>query len=194
MGQLFQIDASSLPASYVSSSKDGSIIVKFVSDDSNQNKGFEMTAVCLDTTNIYKLKYKQTNSITTCNKVITDNGFLGTYQSNSDDQLTIYPELAGQKVTLSFTEFSTEGSYDYLSVYNGNSNVAASLIKKLTGNTMPADITSTAADGSLTLFFHSDGSSNYSGFSANTTCTAVMSIDGSAEKEVLGSSFQINPN
>lgn len=194
MGQLFQIDASSLPASYVSSSKDGSIIVKFVSDDSNQNKGFEMTAVCLDTTNIYKLKYNQTNSITTCNKVITDNGFLGTYQSNSDDQLTIYPELAGQKVTLSFTEFSTEGSYDYLSVYNGNSNVAASLIKKLTGNTMPADITSTAADGSLTLFFHSDGSSNYSGFSANTTCTAVMSIDGSAEKEVLGSSFQINPN
>ncbi|MBO9702518.1 MAG: T9SS type A sorting domain-containing protein [Sporocytophaga sp.] len=193
IGQLYQSDAYSLPKSYVSSSKDGSIIVKFISDGYNQNTGFEMTASCLDTTGIYKLKYKQINSITTCNKLITDNGFLGSYQANSDDQLTIYPEQAGQKVMLSFTEFYTE-SYDYLSVYNGNSNVAASLIKKLSGSTMPANITSTAADGSLTLFFHSDYSGNYSGFSVNTTCTAVTSIDGSAEKEFLGSSLQINPN
>ncbi len=89
---------------------------------------------------------------------------------------TIIPNVANNNIVLTFSEFSFEQDYDFLSVFNGNTT-AATLLGKYTGTTIPGPFTSTAADGSLTVKYTSDQFLNFSGFVANISCTPNLSVN-----------------
>jgi len=119
-----------------------------------------------------------------CGSTFTDPaGAAANYADNSDYTVTIYPSTPGQMVTVTFTSFSVEVNYDALYIFNGNSinapqiassnpasNVPGGLAGGFWGNTIPGIFTSSSADGSLTFRFRSDGTVNYSGWTADISC------------------------
>lgn len=119
-----------------------------------------------------------------CGGQFIDNGGPnGNYLNNSDVTTTICPSNSGDVVTVTFTSFDTEVSWDALYVFNGNSiaaqqiastnatgNVPGGLAGGFWGTTIPGPFTSTSPDGCLTFRFRSDGSVNRPGWVANITC------------------------
>jgi gliding motility-associated-like protein len=117
-------------------------------------------------------------------------GVTANYAASTDSTVTICPTVAGQVVTVTFTSFDTEATYDGIYVFNGNSiaspqiasanpvgNAAGALSTLagaywgvLTGANLPGPFTSTSADGCLTFRFKSDGSVQRAGWVANVTC------------------------
>lgn len=114
-------------------------------------------------------------------------GTAGNYADNSNITTIICPNNPGDVVTVTFTEFNTEATWDGFYVYNGNSVVAANQISSgnpagngpmttpgaFWGTTLPScPFTSSAANGCLTFVFKSDAGGNRPGWVANVTCTA----------------------
>ena len=111
-------------------------------------------------------------------------GTTANYPNNSNSTTTICPTVPGEKVTVTFTAFNTEATFDGLYVYDGNGVVPANLIASANpagnvpgglagsywGTTIPGPFTSSAADGCLTFVFRSDGSVNNPGWVSNITC------------------------
>src|SRR6185369_13478051 len=71
--------------------------------------------------------------------------------------MTISSSSAAQCVSVTFTTFTLEASYDYLYIYNGSST-ASPLIGAYTAGTSPGTVSSTS--GSLTFRFYSDAATN----------------------------------
>ena len=105
------------------------------------------------------------------------------YANNSDSTVTICPITAGDVVTVTFTSFNTEATWDGLYVFDGNSitapqiasangagNVPGGLAGSYWGTVIPGPFTSTSATGCLTFRFRSDGSINNPGWVSNVTC------------------------
>lgn len=121
---------------------------------------------------------------------VTDTGgTAGDYTDNQEFVRIIAPNIAGQKITLSFSAFSLEADYDYLYIYDGNSTAAPSFATAgFTGTTIPGPFTSTAADGSLTMRFYSDGGVVDDGWISSTSCSAL------ANEAFNGIDFTYYPN
>jgi Metallo-peptidase family M12/Secretion system C-terminal sorting domain/CUB domain len=121
---------------------------------------------------------------------VTDTGgAAGEYTDNQEFVRIIAPNIAGQKITLTFSAFSLENNYDYLYIYDGNSTAAPAFLDTgFTGTTIPGPFTSTAADGSLTMRFYADGGVVDDGWIATTSCTAL------ANNEFDGIDFTYFPN
>ena len=105
-----------------------------------------------------------------CGGVFLDPGGGRDYGSNQDITMTFVPSFAGFKVSVEFTSFRTEGSYDYLSIYDGANATDTQRIGRYSGTRLPPVITSTSLDGKLTFRFTSDAYVLYSGWSAIITC------------------------
>ena len=82
----------------------------------------------------------------------------------SNSQSCTWVITGAGRITVQFTEFSTEAGYDYVKLYDGASTSSTSL-GSFSGTTVPAPVTSTS--GSLTVTFTSDSSSVNNGFVAN---------------------------
>ena len=112
-------------------------------------------------------------------------GTTGNYAANSNVTTIICPTNPGEVVTVTFTAFDTEATWDGLYVYNGTGIVPANIVASANGaanvpggipgsywgNTIPGPFTSSAADGCLTFVFRSDGAVQNPGWVANITCT-----------------------
>jgi gliding motility-associated-like protein len=125
-----------------------------------------------------------------CGGTFVDNGgSAANYNNSSDSTVTICPTTIGDVVTVTFTTFNTEATWDALYVFDGNSigapqiasangagNVPGGLTGgywgNLTGANIPGPFTSTSADGCLTFRFRSDASVNNPGWVANVTCAS----------------------
>lgn len=93
----------------------------------------------------------------------------GNYSNNENFTVTFYPATAGMCLSINFSSFNTESSFDFFRAYDGTS-AAAPLIGSYSGNTIPPTITSSG--GPITVVFISDGSVNYSGWAAIISCVA----------------------
>lgn len=138
-----------------------------------------------------------------CGGLFTDNGGLNAnYNNNTDSTVTVYPVVPGDVVTVTFTAFETETSWDGLYVYNGNSSAAPQIASAnpagsvpgglpgaYWGTTIPGPFTSTSPDGSLTFRFRSDTSVNKSGWSANVTCGPPPTCPAPAQLVVSGTTL-----
>ena len=108
-------------------------------------------------------------------------GLTGSYANSTTatngGTTTICPVIPGDLVTVTFTSFATEASFDVLKVYNGNSATSTLLgtySGVLTGTALPGPFTSTATNGCLTFVFTSDTSVNSAGgWLANITCAPI---------------------
>ncbi|MEI6487503.1 MAG: PKD domain-containing protein [Bacteroidota bacterium] len=108
-------------------------------------------------------------STTAANGQLYDSGGpAGSYQNNENCSLLIDPGCA-LSITLSFSQFNTEGGFDYLSVYDGT-NVSAPLLYNGAGSTLPPNLT--ASSGTMFINWYSDVSVTYSGWAA--TWTSVL--------------------
>ena len=119
---------------------------------------------------------------------IDNGGPTGPYTSSQDTVVTICPDNIGDYVSVIFTLFHTEVSYDKLYVYDGNSVDPATLISSgngggfgtvtlpggfwgnLTGANLPGPFEATNATGCLTFRFVSDVSLEYAGWASNIIC------------------------
>lgn len=139
------------------------------------------------------------------------------YAANSNVTTTICPNNPGDVVTVTFTAFDTEATYDALYVYNGTGVVPANIIPSTNpagnvpgglaggywGQTLPCPFISSAADGCLTFVFRSDGSVQNAGWVANITCappppcripTSVIATGVTHNSAVLNWTQPTNPD
>jgi len=119
-----------------------------------------------------------------CGGSFVDNGGATVnYTNSADDTYTICPESASEIVTVVFSSFNTEPTWDALYVFDGNSiaapqiastnpaaNVPGGLAGGYWGTAIPGPFTSTSPDGCLTFRFRSDTSVNNPGWLANVIC------------------------
>jgi gliding motility-associated-like protein len=119
-----------------------------------------------------------------CGGIFTDAaGQTTNYANNSDSTVTICPSTTGEAVTVTFTSFNTQATFDGLYIFNGNSitapqfassnpagTVPGGLAGSYWGTTNPGSFTSSSADGCLTFRFRSNGTTNAAGWVANVTC------------------------
>ena len=89
----------------------------------------------------------------------------------SNSQSCTWVITAAGRITVQFTEFSTESTLDSVKLYDGAST-SSSLLGSFSGTTMPAPVTSTS--GSLTVTFTSDSSVLDNGFVANLVPAATL--------------------
>ncbi len=87
----------------------------------------------------------------------------GNYYSYEDCAFLIKTNCPGN-ITINFTSFSTELNYDYLTVYNGSTTASPILGSYWGTGALPP---MTATSGFMLVTFYSDGSGNFSGFTAN---------------------------
>ena len=128
-----------------------------------------------------------TAQIVVCGDTFTDPaGATVNYDNNTDNTVTICPTIPGEVVTVTFTSFDTEATWDGLYVYNGNAitsqhimssnpagNVPGGLAGSFWGTTIPGPFTSSDPSGCLTFRFVSDDSVDYPGWVANVTCNPM---------------------
>jgi hypothetical protein len=74
----------------------------------------------------------------------------------------------GSRIILSFDDFITESTNDFIEVFDGNS-VRDQSIGKFSGSSKPANLISSS--NSLTAYFRTDGETAYKGFSAKYLIT-----------------------
>jgi N-acetyl-anhydromuramyl-L-alanine amidase AmpD len=105
---------------------------------------------------------------TTASGTFYDSG--GSATNYSDDERLIWTiaPVNATSVTVNFSSFSAENTWDYLYIYDGNS-ISAPLIGYYTGTNSPGTITSSG--GSLTFEWRSDCATTAAGWSATWTST-----------------------
>lgn len=109
-------------------------------------------------------------TITTCSGTMYDSGGAEGYYGNSEDYIvSICSSNPENLVSIEFTQFNTEYSYDFLKIYDGNS-VSSDLIIQGSGTTLSGQ-TISASGSCLTLNFVSDGSVGYYGFELEISCS-----------------------
>ena len=133
------------------------------------NSGVTVASTGIFNTGLYTM---DNQAVSTCTGTFTDSGGPNNnYQDNEAFTKTFTPGTAGSKVRLTFSAFSTDDGYDFLTFYDGP-DTSAPLIGSFTGTNSPGTITATNAAGQLTCVFTSDGSFTDTGFDATVSCLA----------------------
>jgi|694.fasta_scaffold04351_19 hypothetical protein len=124
-----------------------------------------------------------------CGGLFTDTGGVnGNHGANENYTITICPNVGGEFVSLTFTQFNLEANWDRLYIYNSNT-IGQNQISSPNGagfgtcNTLAGGwwgnqlanqtITSTHSSGCLTFRFCSDATIQQSGWVANIICSPI---------------------
>lgn len=110
---------------------------------------------------------------TSASGTIYDSGGAGGNYVDDERSIWRIAPTAATSVTLTFSSFNTENTWDYLYIYDGNS-LNSPLIGYYTGTNSPGTIISSG--GSLTLEFRSDCSTIAAGWVANWTSNASSNV------------------
>jgi Zn-dependent metalloprotease len=104
-----------------------------------------------------------TTNLSASNGTFSDGSGSANYSDNATCKWVIAPAGATQ-ISLNFTTFNTETTYDIVTVYDGPTE-SYPVLATWWGNTLPPTITSTS--GAMCIKFTSDSVTNYSGWTAN---------------------------
>lgn len=115
-----------------------------------------------------------TTTITNTSGTIYDSGGATGNYSNDERKRWLIAPTGAAKVSLTFTSFNTENTWDYLYIYNG-SNTSAPLIGKYTGTSSPGTVTGTS--GKLYLLFKSECATTQAGWAANISIVPSAPVD-----------------
>jgi len=121
---------------------------------------------------------------TVCTGTFYDTGGeAGEYENNEDETLTFLPAGGEDFVVVEFTEFATEGGYDYLHIHDGPDTS----YPEVTGSPFDEDAPPTEAfmgANGLTFHFTSDGSATRSGWVADVYCYTATTPPECAENPI----------
>lgn len=106
-----------------------------------------------------------TTSLTASSGTFTDGSGSANYGNNSSCKWVIAPAGATQ-ISLNFTTFDTEVTYDKVTVYNGPDDTYP-VLATWWGNTLPPTISTSAGVGAMCVKFTTDGTTTNAGWSAN---------------------------
>ncbi|MEZ4758105.1 MAG: CUB domain-containing protein, partial [Flavobacteriales bacterium] len=127
------------------------------------------TNASLGSTGTFSICITATPAATACGQVIRDPGGTGNYANNQNVTTTYCSGTAGEAVTMTFSQFTTELGYDFVRVYDGP-GTASPLLGTFSGSSLPGPFTSTHPSGCLTLNFTSDFSNTAAGYTASLSC------------------------
>ncbi len=119
--------------------------------------------------------YKLINNGTTATTLTTatgnfyDSGGSGGNYADDERKIWVISPTGATSVTLTFSSFDIENTWDYLYIYNGTDEWAP-LIGYYTGTSGPGTVT--ASSGAMTIEFRSDCSTNSTGWAANWTSSS----------------------
>lgn len=138
----------------------------------------------------------QNGTVETCNALFYDNGGPNNnYGNNKDYTMTFMPATQGNMIGVTFTEFNTEGNYDFLYIFDGTST-NATMIGEYSGGENPGQVIATNGEGALTFRFTSDYNTTSSGWVAQVYCVSdePLSVIVTADPEVIndGETSQLN--
>lgn len=140
----------------------GNMFLKFTSDSSTNGTGFDIDITDSD-------------SYTSCGRIIDypadnklDAPFIGLYKGNATQTWLIPNNSGATNMSISFSAFNLENTFDFLRVYEGNDDTGV-LLATLTGTTIPSDV-STISGGNMFLKFTSDAIGNFTGFVCTINC------------------------
>lgn len=108
-----------------------------------------------------------TTNLTNNSGTFTDGSGLANYSDNANCTWLIKPAGATQ-ISLNFSAFNTEATYDLVRIYNGPDDTYP-LLGTYSGNTLPSTISTTAGIGAMCVKFTSDTSNTFSGWTASYT-------------------------
>ncbi|MDX1278962.1 CUB domain-containing protein [Oceanihabitans sediminis] len=156
-----------IPTSITSSHTSGALTFEFESDGSTTHAGWEANITCAPYT-----------PPPVCGGFFYDTGGpMGNYSNGQNITTTLYPEIPGTLITVTFTSFLTEAGSDTLTIYDGpDSSYPQITGSPFSGSNSPGVITSTDPSGALTFVFVSDGSLSYSGWEADITCNSPCDL------------------
>lgn len=158
-----------LPPSISTTSGIGAMLIKFTSDESVTNAGWEASYTSIGITPSCNGITMLTNPTGSFN----DGSGSNNYSNNLQCSWYIAPPCA-TSVTLSFSSFSTELNYDGIVVYD--SLDATNQIAIYSGTNLPPSVTSNT--GAMLIIFISDFSTSLQGFNANYTSTGSSFCSG----------------
>ncbi|MDX2368659.1 MAG: CUB domain-containing protein, partial [Colwellia sp.] len=159
-----------LPASVTSSG--GTMLVRFSSNSSVTRSGF--IAGWTSTIGAFGAAMCGSSSSTDESGTLTDSGGSGSNYDNGENcYFLIQPEDAST-ITLTFSAFSLESGYDFLTIYDGSTTASPVLANNLSGNSLPASVTSSGS--AMLVRFSSDFSITSSGFIASWTSTGDICL------------------
>ena len=125
-----------------------------------------------------------TTTLTAATGTVEDGSGAADYNNNSNCRWLIQPPGATQ-ISISFTAFSTENSWDFVHVFAG-ADANAPLIGSFSGASVPALIA--VPGGGAFVWFHSDGSVTAPGWSFNYSATFVscdLTVEISADDDFI---------
>ena len=112
-----------------------------------------------------------TTDLTATIGTFTDGSGKANYDNNTSCKWVIAPAGATQ-VSINFTAFDTEATYDKVDVYDGADDTAP-LLATWWGNTLPPTITTSAGIGAMCVKFTSNATTALGGWSADYNATIV---------------------
>ncbi|MCX8143191.1 MAG: N-acetylmuramoyl-L-alanine amidase [Bacteroidia bacterium] len=123
----------------------------------------------------YKLvnsPYTITATYTASSGTFYDSGGSGGNYSNDERKLYLFTQAGATNITLNFTSFGLENTWDYMYIYNGGS-VWSPLVGYYTGTNSPGNVS--VNNDSVLVEFRSDCATTDIGWAANYTITATGS-------------------
>ncbi|HNI45242.1 MAG TPA: CUB domain-containing protein, partial [Chitinophagales bacterium] len=138
----------------------------------------------------FQINYLDVTQTIACGGTFTDANGSNNYCNNASDTWLICPSTPGDFVTLSFSSFATEATYDQLVIRNGSAT--GTILGTFSGNANPGTITSTAANGCLYASFTSDSGIVGAGWLANVSCAPAPSVCGTTFTDPGGASGNYN--
>lgn len=108
-------------------------------------------------------------TLTTATGNFYDSGGSGGNYADDERKIWVISPVSATSVSLTFSSFDVENTWDYLYIYNGT-DVWAPLIGYYTGTSGPSTVI--ASSGSMTIEFRSDCSTNSTGWAANWTSSS----------------------
>ena len=114
------------------------------------------------------VKHNMSNkTVTDCSGTLYDSGGASANYKNDENYTFVINPGNANSVTMNFSSWNVENSYDFLKIYNGTS-ASAPLIGSYSG-TSPGTVV--ANSGAMTLVFTSDYTENRAGWQATWSCT-----------------------
>ncbi|MFN5209330.1 MAG: CUB domain-containing protein [Bacteroidota bacterium] len=159
----------------------GNAFVSFTSNGSITSGGFSFNYTSGNT----PVSFCSGNQILTASSgTITDGSGTSDYVVNTDCSWLIQP-LGATSITLTFTAFATEATYDFVYIYNGT-DTTGTLLGTYSGTTLPAALT--VPSGNAYIRFTSDNIINAAGFSLNYTSSSAPPANFCSGNQVLTAS------
>lgn len=143
----------------------------------------------------------QTGTFNQCSGVLFDSGGVSSDYANDENfTITICPDVAGELMSLDFTDFNTEDGVDILTIFNGD-DTSAFQLGQFSGTNSPGFVQATLANatGCLTLTFTSNDSNVAGGWAANIACltscqTITAQLDSTSPLPDANGYLRVCPN